>query len=326
MKYELHPACAMWPQMPDDEIDAMAADIKARGLEHPIVLIGDEILDGRNRAMACEKIGIEPATEAYVGDDPIAYTISVNLNRRHLTVGQRALIAAEIETMKNGGDRGANQYGEWQSPNSKTATLDKVTNALGIGLTSVYEARKIKDNGDAETIEGVKSGKLSLHKASKRVRGAAKPPREQSPQSAKRAQLKQWHREQNEAAIAAALRRAAKPKVTDEEFERPPPELLDQQYPGRPPGVTYANVHREEHGPIWHNVSKRRQQTLVLKLKELAADLEKAVEDFAILDPEQKASVRKRWRIAAERIRPSINLGEMVDDEDLMESASNEHR
>ena len=102
MKYELHPACAMWPQMPDDEIDAMAADIKARGLERPIVLIGDKILDGRNRALACEKAGVEVATEIYAGDDPVGYTISMNLKRRHLTVGQRAMMAAEIANMRVG--------------------------------------------------------------------------------------------------------------------------------------------------------------------------------------------------------------------------------
>ena len=310
MQYKLHPACAMWPQMPDDELDAMAADIKARGLKYPIILIGDEILDGRNRALACERADIEPTTEAYVGDDPIGYTISVNLQRRHLTAGQRAMMAAEIANMKHGGDRKSELRN--QETNS---SLDKLASAqlLGVGLTSVYEAKKIKDSGDTEMIEAVKSGKLSLHKATKKVarsRQEGKPKR-----SEKKAKLEEWRRQQNEAAINAALARAGKPPITPEEFGRPPPELLDQQYPGRELGVTYAHVHREEHGPIWHDVGKRRRQNLALKLKELAGELEKALEEFGILDEEQQASVRKRWRITAERICSKIDLDEMVTED-----------
>jgi hypothetical protein len=122
----------------------------------------------------------------------------------------------------------------------------------------------------------------------------------------KESQRNLWRQQRNEAAINAALRIAAKPKVTDEQFERPPPELLDQQYPGREPGVTYAHVHREQHGRSWHNVQKRRRYELERKLKELAADLEKALVDVSILDPSQIESVRKRWRITAQR------MGELI--------------
>ncbi len=313
MKYKLHPACAMWPQMPDAEIDTMAADIKERGLKYPIVLIGDEILDGRNRALACEKAGVESQTEVYTGDDPVGYTISVNLQRRHLTVGQRAMMAAEIATMRQRDFLG-NQY-KVVIPNSETA-LDKAAGQLSIGKTSAYEARKIKDSGDAETIEGVKSGKLSLHKGMKKAKESTKDrSRKQSPQGSKKARLEEWKRQQNETAINAARARAGKPAITPEEFGRPPPELEDQQYPGREPGVTYAHVHREEHGPIWHDVGKRRRQNLTLKLKEMAAELEKVLEEFGILDQEQQASVRKRWRITAERIRSKIDLSEMVEED-----------
>lgn len=115
------------------------------------------------------------------------------------------------------------------------------------------------------------------------------------------------------AAVSAAERRAIKPRVSDEEFERPPADLIDQQYPGREPGVTYATVHREQHGPIWHNVAKRRQHTLLREVKELAAELERKVANFGILDDEQLDSARTRWRITAKRIRPWIDLSEGDD-------------
>ena len=115
------------------------------------------------------------------------------------------------------------------------------------------------------------------------------------------------------AALTAERRSRPSRKSSDAEFERPPAHLIDQQYPGREPGVTYATVHREQHGPIWHNVAKRRQQTLARELKELAAEWEQKMANFNILDDEQRDSVRKRWRIAAKRLQPWIDLSETDD-------------
>jgi hypothetical protein len=38
----------------------------------------------------------------YKGTDPTSFVISANLKRRHLDVGQRAMIAAELATMRQG--------------------------------------------------------------------------------------------------------------------------------------------------------------------------------------------------------------------------------
>jgi hypothetical protein len=61
----------------------------------PVVVDKDGFLiDGRNRARACEIAGIEPATVLFEGDDPRAYIISSNISRRHLTKGQQAMAMA----------------------------------------------------------------------------------------------------------------------------------------------------------------------------------------------------------------------------------------
>jgi hypothetical protein len=52
------------------------------GLIHPIVVDKDGFLiDGRNRARACEIAGIEPTTVLFEGDDPRAYIIASNIAR-----------------------------------------------------------------------------------------------------------------------------------------------------------------------------------------------------------------------------------------------------
>jgi hypothetical protein len=91
-----HPLSALFPLMSDDELNELIADIKEYGQREPIVLFEDQILDGRNRYLACQKAGIEPKTVAYEGEDAEAFVISVNLHRRHLTQAQKQEVVAKL--------------------------------------------------------------------------------------------------------------------------------------------------------------------------------------------------------------------------------------
>ncbi|HCT81097.1 MAG TPA: plasmid replication/partition related protein [Micromonosporaceae bacterium] len=94
--YDVHPVAALFPMLAADELAELAADIKQRGLLHPVVLDGDgRILDGRNRMAACEMAGVEPEFITYEGDDPEGYALAVNIKRRNLTKGQQAMVAAK---------------------------------------------------------------------------------------------------------------------------------------------------------------------------------------------------------------------------------------
>jgi hypothetical protein len=48
-KYESHPLADIFPPMTKAELAALAEDIKANGLQLPIVLFEGKILDGRSR-------------------------------------------------------------------------------------------------------------------------------------------------------------------------------------------------------------------------------------------------------------------------------------
>jgi hypothetical protein len=56
-----HPICLLIPSADDDELQDLTDDIRAHGLIAPIVLFEGMILDGRNRAAACERAGVAPA-------------------------------------------------------------------------------------------------------------------------------------------------------------------------------------------------------------------------------------------------------------------------
>lgn len=114
----VHPAADKLPLMGQAELKDLAEDIKANGLQEPIILWTDNgskdafLLDGRNRMAALKLLGITDPYEAppgkIVGDtvrtlagvDPEKFVSSMNVYRRHLTTEQKrdyvtALIAVD---------------------------------------------------------------------------------------------------------------------------------------------------------------------------------------------------------------------------------------
>jgi hypothetical protein len=110
---EIHPVADLFPMLPEDELRDLAEDIKIRGQLQPIVLDSDgRILDGRNRYQACKLAGVEPEFDTYDGDDPDGYALAVNVARRHMSKGQKAIVIAKscILNMRSSRDA-ASQYG-----------------------------------------------------------------------------------------------------------------------------------------------------------------------------------------------------------------------
>lgn len=99
---EIHPYAAVFPMLVEDDLDALAEDIKANGLQSPIVLDDDGVLvDGRNRLAACERAGVIP-TFTVLDGDPVTFIVSANLQRRDLTAGMKAYYAVaafQLETL-----------------------------------------------------------------------------------------------------------------------------------------------------------------------------------------------------------------------------------
>jgi ParB-like chromosome segregation protein Spo0J len=61
----VHPVAAMFPLLEGKELEELCDDIQASGLANPIVILGDVLLDGRNRLRACAKVEIDPKFTAY---------------------------------------------------------------------------------------------------------------------------------------------------------------------------------------------------------------------------------------------------------------------
>src|SRR5262245_48694235 len=136
---KFHPLADIFPLMEGEDFDALVADIKAHGLREPIVVYENQILDGRNRARACEVAGVEPTFIPYMDDDPLGFVISANLRRRHLDASQRAMVAAKLATLK----LGDNQHSEGLS-------IDRASDLLNVGVATAHRAREVIAHGAPE--------------------------------------------------------------------------------------------------------------------------------------------------------------------------------
>ena len=96
----IHPAADLFPLIEGQEFKELCADIKSRGLSQPITIYKDgSLLDGRNRLLACYETNQEVVIDQYTGNDPVQFSLSANLQRRHLNPGQRAVVALKVREL-----------------------------------------------------------------------------------------------------------------------------------------------------------------------------------------------------------------------------------
>lgn len=159
----VHPAAALVPMMGDEDYLALVEDAKQNGFLNPVKVTNEGLLiDGRNRLCVSLDISLDVPIERYNPADPVQYVVSENVKRRHLTVGQQAMIGLEIEKYyaeeakvrqrAAGGDRG-NQYTGGKvavgtnlsrPPNENDRSAQKAADAVGVGRTAIKQAKVIQ--------------------------------------------------------------------------------------------------------------------------------------------------------------------------------------
>jgi len=162
---EFHKYANLFALIEGKEFDLLVRDIKANGLNNPIVLYKGKILDGRNRYLACKEIGIEPETKVFnSGGDPLTFVLSENLRRRHLTASQRAALAAEVANMTHGGNRKMNQG----TKSSFDKSNKQASELFQVGTTAIKEAKKIKSENQ-DLFNELKTGESTIQQAKREI-------------------------------------------------------------------------------------------------------------------------------------------------------------
>src|SRR5215470_4539778 len=157
-KYDFHPLADLFPMLEDksEAFEALVDDIRERRQQEPVWLYEGKILDGRNRYLACQRLGREIQVKDYVGDDPIGFVLSANLHRRHLDESQRAMVAAKLTSL----GVGANQHTKGQG-----TSIDVASRLLNVGRASIDRARKVLATGDVKLVAAVEQGQVSVSAA-----------------------------------------------------------------------------------------------------------------------------------------------------------------
>jgi ParB-like chromosome segregation protein Spo0J len=151
-----HKAATIFPAMRELEFKELVADIKARGQEQHIILHQTgTIIDGVHRFKACREAKCQPKFKPWDGKlgDEIAYVISANLHRRHLSDNQRAAIGAEFCNLKQGRPKQAN---------SPDITQNEMASRLNVSARSIRTARRVIKEGPPRVAALLKQDKISL--------------------------------------------------------------------------------------------------------------------------------------------------------------------
>lgn len=164
---EYHPIANIFPLIDGSEFDELVADIRQHGVREPVWLHEGKILDGRNRYRAASAAGVDCPMRTYDGDDPIAFVVSLNLKRRHLSESQRAMVAAKLANMPRGyrsdvePSENLPEVPAASPPVSQTAAAEM----LNVSDRSLRSARKVQSEGAPELQSAVDEGRVSVSAA-----------------------------------------------------------------------------------------------------------------------------------------------------------------
>jgi ParB-like chromosome segregation protein Spo0J len=151
--------------MSPEEQDRLTEDIEQHGQRDPITVYEGMVLDGWHRYQACMMLEIEPVMCLLEDDaDPVAFVISHNLHRRHLTGSQRAAAIVACSEWATVGKPIRN--GEVTSP---LATVPEMAKQAEVSERTIQQAKRATEAGLSDKVI---SGELSVSKAAEQ----AKPP------------------------------------------------------------------------------------------------------------------------------------------------------
>lgn len=167
---KFHELASIFPLMAEEEYKNLLRDIERNGLLEPIWLYEGKIIDGRNRYRACLELHITPQFRTWQGGgSPLAFVISLNLSRRHLTSSQKAVVALEVE--KHLAQEARQQQGRRSDLLQKSAKSLRPLHAaqeagklVGTNRQYVIAAKRIKKSAP-ELLDTVRSGKLTIPEA-----------------------------------------------------------------------------------------------------------------------------------------------------------------
>ena len=161
-KIDRHPLSSAFPDMTTDEFVDLLDSVREIGIQNPIVLFEDKIIDGWHRYRASVELDIEcPAIDLADDLDPQLFVIAHNLARRNLSASQRALSSVGVFKWRSSG-----RISQPRTECEVTKTNKEISDLSKTSERTVSQAKKVISDAVNEVIEAVQSGKIGIVKAS----------------------------------------------------------------------------------------------------------------------------------------------------------------
>ena len=243
--------------MPADEYQALVDSIGNIGVQNPITVYDNMVIDGWHRYTAAHEAGMDcPVIE--LGDvDPKDFVIAQNRHRRHITIAQLAMAATAVFSWA---DKKNNLMNQGSARNAVTAyrepTQKEIAQKTGVSVGDLSRAAGVAKTAPI-VAKAVVDGKIGIDKA---VAISKLPESEQA------------------AAIdkpmpKAKPKAAAKPKATQKPAEKP----AASEDPDAPPDYTDLDAARDQIADLQADLVIARMGNVSeedrLQAAELIADL-----------------------------------------------------
>lgn len=155
-QYKQHPLSAAFPKMSQEERQELADSIKNIGVQTPIVIFEDKVIDGWHRYTAANDVGMPcPETDLPDDVDPRDFVLASNKSRRHMTKSQLALSYAKVYEWFPTGVTTSSALG------ADLKSAQELADLSGASRRTVEQVKKVLKDGDENVIKAVESGKIS---------------------------------------------------------------------------------------------------------------------------------------------------------------------
>ncbi|MEI7430592.1 MAG: MT-A70 family methyltransferase [Betaproteobacteria bacterium] len=158
---EAHAEMVLIPQMTEGERADLMKDIQSFGQKENIKVFQGQIVDGRERYNACKALGITPRVEEIALPEGLSVkdvVLSFNFHRRHLTDGQKAIIAARMVTTSLGCN---------QSTTTGQVTQRQAADFCQTSKDSLQRAKTVLAFRNESLTQAVIEGRLDVFNAGK---------------------------------------------------------------------------------------------------------------------------------------------------------------
>ena len=165
--YLVSALATIFPGMSGDEYVSLKDSIRNLGLLEDITLWRGMVVDGYHRLRACLELGIEPSFHHLPGDAiPLEYVAGKNASRRHMSTGQRAVVAFRASRLSAPGR--PRETGENCANLRSYMTQGQAASLFGVSRRSVSSMARIlgpESTAAPELRRAVLSGQLTASDA-----------------------------------------------------------------------------------------------------------------------------------------------------------------